>query len=82
MPASQGIDNRKAGKSTTIQDNSGKCLTDEHEILNRWTEHCPDRYNCETDGDPTVLDCPQIPDEKHHPILREKVEAAVKVLNM
>ena len=33
-------------------------------------------------GDPIVLDCPQIPDEKHHPILREEVEAAVKALKM
>ena len=25
----------KQGKSTTIQDNSGKCLTEENEILNK-----------------------------------------------
>ena len=31
----------KQGKSTTIQDKSGKCLTEENEILNRWTEYCP-----------------------------------------
>ena len=37
---------------------------------------------CETDQDPIVLDCPQIPDEEHRPILREEVEAAVKVLKM
>ena len=36
-----------------------------------------DLYNYETDGDPTVLDCPQIPDEEHHPNLRE-----VKEMNM
>ena len=36
----------------------------------------------ETDGDPTVLDCPQIPDEEHHPILREEVVVAVKALKM
>ena len=29
-----------------------------------------------------VLDCPQIPDEEHHPILEEEVEAAVKALKM
>ena len=69
----------KQGKSTTIQDTSGKCLTEENEILNRWTEYCSDLY---TDGDPIVLDCPQIPDEEHHPILREEVEAAVKALKM
>ena len=35
----------KQGKSTTIQDKSGKCLTEENEILNRWTEYCSDLYN-------------------------------------
>ena len=72
----------KQGKVTTIQDKSGKCLTEENEILNRWTEYCSNLYNYETDGDPIVLDCPQIPDEEHHPILREEVEAAVKALKM
>ena len=72
----------KQGKSTTIQDKSGKCLTEENEILNRWTEYSSDLYNYETDGDPIVLDCPQIPDRKHHPILREEVEAAIKALKM
>ena len=35
-----------------------------------------------TEGNPIVLDCPQIPDEEHHPILREEVEAAIKALKM
>ena len=35
-----------------------------------------------TDGDQIVRDCPQIPDEKYYPILREEVEAAVKALKM
>ena len=39
-------------------------------------------YIYETDGDPIVLDCPQIPDEEHYHILREEVEAAVKALKM
>ena len=47
-----------------------------------WTESCSDLYNYAADGDPIVLDCPQIPDEEHHPILREEVEAVVKVLKM
>ena len=29
----------KQGESTTIRDKSGKCLTVENEILNRWTEY-------------------------------------------
>ena len=78
----KNLTTEKEGKSTTIQDKSGKYLTEENEILNRWTEYCSDLYNYETDGDPIVLDCPQIPDEEHHPILREEVEAAVKALKM
>ena len=62
----------KQGKSTSIQDKSGKCLREEHEILSRWTEYCSDLYNYESDRDPTVLDCPQIQGEEHHSILREK----------
>ena len=72
----------KQGKSTTIQGKSGNCRTEDHEILNRWTEYCLDLYLYVTDGIPTVLDSPQIPDEEHHPSLREEVEAAVKVLKM
>ena len=30
----------KQGKATTVQDSLGKCLTEEQEILNRWTECC------------------------------------------
>ena len=41
-----------------------------------------DLYNYDTEWDSIVLDCPQIPDEEHHPILREEEEAAVKALNM
>ena len=32
---------------------------------------CSELYNYETEGGAIVLDCPQIPDEKHHYILRE-----------
>ena len=35
----------KQGKATTVQDRSGKCLTKEREILNRWTEYCTEMYN-------------------------------------
>ena len=30
----------KQGKATTVQDSSGKCLTEEREILNQWIEYC------------------------------------------
>ena len=65
-----------------LQDKSWKCLTEEHEILNKWKENCSDHYNYENDGEPTLLDYPQISDEEHHPILREAVEATVKALKM
>ena len=35
----------KEGKVTTVQDRSGKCLTEERQILNRWTEYCSELYN-------------------------------------
>ena len=30
----------KQGKASTVQDSSGKCFTEERQILNRWTEYC------------------------------------------
>ena len=66
----KGLTIEKHGKSTTIQDKSAKCLTINHEIFNRWTEYCSDRYNYEAD-------CPQIPDEERHS-LREEVRLQPK----
>ena len=51
----------KQGRTTTIKDKSGKCLTEEQEILSRWAEHCSELYNYESYGDNTVLDCTQHP---------------------
>ena len=30
----------KQGKAATVQNRAGKCLKEEREILNRWTEYC------------------------------------------
>ena len=38
------------GRSSTIQDKSGKCLTEEKEILSRWTEYCSELYKYESCG--------------------------------
>ena len=70
----------KQGKATTVQDRSGKCLTEERHILNRWTEYCSELYNYKADGDPSVLNSPQTDTEDDHPILRREVEAAVQSL--
>ena len=68
----------KQEKATTVQDHLGKCLTEEQEILNRWTEYCTELYNHKANRDPSVLDCPQTDTEDYHPILRKEVEAAIQ----
>ena len=45
----------KKGKAATVQDRSGKCLTEERQILNRWTEYCSELYNHKASGNPSVL---------------------------
>ena len=45
----------KQGKVTTAEDHSGKSLTEEQQILNRWTEYCSKLYNYKANGDPSVL---------------------------
>ena len=74
------LTSEKQGRSSTIQDKSGKCLTEEKEILSRWTEYCSELYNYESCGDNTVLDCSQPPEEDLQPILREEVEITVASL--
>ena len=66
-------------KATTVQDRSGKCLTEEREILNR-TEYSTELYNHKASGDPSVLDCTQTDTGDNQPILRKEVEAAVQSL--
>ena len=66
----------KQGEATTVQDRSGKCLTE----LNRWTEYCSELYNHKANRDPSVLNCPQTDKEDDHPIFCREVEAAVQSL--
>ena len=74
------LTSEKQGRSSTIQDKSGKCLTEEKEIFSRWTEYCLELYNYESCGDNAVLDCSQPPEQDLQPILREEVEIAVASL--
>ena len=62
----------KQGKASTVQDRSEKCLTEEREIMNRWTEYCSELYNYKANGDPSVLNCPQTDTEDDHPSFAEK----------
>ena len=74
------LTNTKQGRITTIQDKDGKCLTEEQDILKRWSEYCFQLYNYGATGDPEVLNVPPATDNDNYPILREEVEAAVKSL--
>ena len=62
----------KQGKATTVQDRSGKCLTEERQILNRWTKYCSELYNHKANGDPSVLNCTQTDIEETTPSFAEK----------
>ena len=74
------LTNTKQERTTTIQDKDGKVLTEDQDILKRWTEYCADLYNHRATGDPDVLNVPPVTDTDKYPILREEVEAAVKSL--
>ena len=69
------LTSEKQGRSSTIQDKSGKCFSEENEILSRWTEYCSELYDYESCGDNAVLDCNQPPEED-----RAEVEIAVASL--
>ena len=64
----------KQGKATTVQDRSGKCLTEERQILNRWTEYCSELYNYKANGDPSVLNCPHTDTEDDYPVLLQSLK--------
>ena len=74
------LTSEKQGRSSAIQDKSGKFLTEEKEILSRWTEYCSELYKYESYADNAVLDYSQPPEEDLQPILREEVEIAVASL--
>ena len=64
----------KQGKATTTRDRSGKCLTEELEILNRWTEYCSEPNNHKANGNLSVLNCTQTDTDDDYPILnKEKI---------
>ena len=56
------LTSEKQGRSSTIH-KSGKYLTEEQEVLSRWTEYCSELYNFESCGDNAILDCSQPPEK-------------------
>ena len=57
-----------------------KYLTEEREILNRWTEYCSQLYNHKTNADASIMNCPLTETEDDQPILCKEAEAAVQSL--
>ena len=74
------LTNTEQRRVSVIQDKAGKCVTEEHEVLTRFTEYCSDLYNHESNGDTTILNGPYETNDDKSPILREEVEAAVNCL--
>ena len=74
------LTSEKQSRSSTIQEKSAKCLTEEQEILSRWKEYCSELNNYKSCGSNAVLDCSQFPEEDLQLILREEVEIAVASL--
>ena len=77
----EDLTSEKQSRSSTIQDKSCKYLTEEKEILRRWTEYYSELFIYEICGDNAVLVYSQPPEEDLQPILREEVEIAVASLN-
>ena len=64
------LTNTKQRRVSVIQDKAGKCLTEEHEVLTRFTEFCSDLYNHESNGDTTILNGPYDTNDDKSPILK------------
>ena len=74
------LTNSKQGRTTTIQNKNRKRLTEDKDILNRWTEYFSELYSHKRKGDPEVLKHPPVTNTDNYSILWEEVEAAVKSL--
>ena len=57
------LTSEKQGRCSTINDSSGKCLTEEQEILSSSTDYCSELYNHESCGDNAVLGCSKSSEE-------------------
>ena len=73
---------KETKKSIMIADKVGNNLTEEDKILGRWTEYCSELSNQGTEGDQTILQSPDQPEEPLLPILRDEIVDAVKSLKI
>jgi hypothetical protein len=71
----------KQTRATTIEGKEGMCLTEEKEILERWTEYCSELYtHVATNKDPNVLNVPSSSNNVRYSILRLEIMEAVSSL--
>ena len=70
----------KQGSISIIQDKNGMCLSEDKDIFSRWTKYCSELYNHKTIEDHEVLKHPPLTNTDNYPIIREKVETAIKSL--
>ncbi|GFR93167.1 endonuclease-reverse transcriptase [Elysia marginata] len=71
-------------KVNLIEDKDGRLLTDDEDIMQRWSEYCNDLYNYELQPDLSILSATREPPETDDspPIQKSEVEAAVKSLKL
>ncbi|GFR77564.1 endonuclease-reverse transcriptase [Elysia marginata] len=71
-------------KVNLIEDKDGRLLTDDEDIMQRWSEYCSDLYNHELQPDLSILSATRDPPETDDspPIQKSEVEAAVKSLKL
>ena len=69
-------------RATVIDDKDGKLLTDQDQVLKRWTEYCDELYNFPIQPDTATVNNPLYPsdDEESPSILKREVEEAVRSL--
>ena len=75
----QDLTGTKQERTTTVQDKGGTFLTENEDILKRWTEYCSELYNYRAAGDPEVLNVPPATNNTNHPILRERSRSSSEI---
>ncbi|GFR86316.1 endonuclease-reverse transcriptase [Elysia marginata] len=71
-------------KVNLVADKEGRLLTDDEDIMQRWSEYCSDMYNYELQPDLSILSATRDPPETDDspPIQKSEVEAAVKSMKL
>ena len=70
----KNVTKQRQWRVNKIQDKQAKCLTEEQDIIGRWTEHCAELYNHQVNRDPSVLTCQKSTNDDDHLILPQEVE--------